>query len=731
MLALAVQNNVWAEEKSSALGEAKVDAIEVITVNGTAYKKSIKLTPPGEAVISLKEIEVEQATQFAELIDQLPGVNMDGGTRVGGERINMWGFGRQEDVRVFVDNAPIGFEQYRYGSFFVDPDLIKQVEVIKGAHDVRSGNGGFGGSMYVTTKSAADFLKSGEHFGARVKLGHRTNNDEKRYTTSLFGEFNSEWSALAHVTHSDANDTTLADDKKFLYSGYRQNSVLAKVDWDSGPNSLSLSYTNYQDKGRQPWAVRRGKMPTISAYNIKKYGGLANALFAQTVMNTYRDQTYSLNYRFNPQSDLIDTQVLVSTSDNKRHWVRPKIAFEKMFVSLGAFGHESWLDYKRHFVDINNTSLFGEHSLLVGLQYLYLDRDSLVFNKSQAKRENKNFGRYTPYYQPSGKQSTTAIYAKLTYQLTEDLSISPSLRYDHIRSEGKGNLASDYNTPEAGHDYSAVNHSGFSPRVALDYALTQDTNLYFDYAYTLRAPVVDEIYSVQFPRASKAISSSRDLKVERLNAYKFGVTHIEEQLFTDNDTLSTQVTLFYHKGKNDIARRLGASVKPGDRKFEQLQGYYTNLKGYYNKGADLVINYRLADFYVDANFAYIKGEHKGSSLDSTGKDEPLKDLAPANARLKMGYFITEEIELAWQGRWYDRKSEKDLPAKSAFRTNQTSDAYLLQDLYLSYKPTNSVIEGLEGYVTVKNLVDKAYTPFLNNGVPGAGRDIRVGLNYQF
>lgn len=759
-LSLSVQSHVYAqtdqhlqqrvEEGSSrsmnqVLGEPKVDAIEIIEVTGRSYRRGLKLTPPGEAVITMKEVEEQQSSQFAELVDQLPGVNIDGGTRSGGERINVWGFGAVEDLNLYLDNAPLGFEQYRYGSFFIDPDLIKQVEVIKGAHDVRSGNGGFGGSMYVTSKSAEDFLDTGEHFGARVKAGYSDNDDEKRSLVSLYGQFNRHLSAIVNYTYRDANDTTLGNgvlggniadegepveydmgnEAKFSYSGYRQNSLLAKLDFDYGSHLLSLSMTDYTDEGQKPWANRRGQMPNISDYNIKKYGDYKTALYATTAHNIYEDTNYSLNYRYTPDNDLIDTQLVVSTSENQRHWVRPDIAWEKMYVSVGNFGHESWLNYKRSFVDINNTSWFGDHSLLIGLQYLSSDRDSLVYNKTYEKKEAKNFGLYTPYYQPSGKQQTSSVYAKLSYQVNDALTVKPSVRYDYIRSEGKGNLASDYNDLAAGHDYSAVSHSGLSPRLGVHYALTEQTQLYFDYAYTLQAPVIDDIYTVQYAKASKAITSSRDLEVERLHAYKLGLTQLNHDLFANSDTLSTQITLYYHKGENDVAKRSGVNS------VEQAQGYNTNLGGYYNQGVDLVLNYRYQDLFADLDASYIEGKHDGSLKDSTGEDEYLADLAPTNIGLKLGYYLTSDVMVAWRGKWYDSKSEDEMPTKSSFRTDQATDAYFLQDFYVAFTGESGALDNWEAYLTVKNITNQYYKPYMADGVAAAGRDVRVSVAYKF
>ncbi|WP_256873949.1 TonB-dependent receptor plug domain-containing protein [Shewanella algae] len=222
---------------SSVLGEPKVEAIEIIEVRGQPFRRELTLTRPGEALVTLEDIEEQQAGNFAEVLDTVPGITLDGGPRSGGEKINVWGFGETEDLNVYVDNAPVGFEQYRYGSFFIDPDMVKRIEVIKGAHDPRSGNGGFGGSMYVVTKSADDFLDYGKNLGARVKASYADNNGLETYTGTLYGRLNSGLSALVNYSYKDAGDLELGNGQVFRFSGYRQNNLLAKLDYELGRTS--------------------------------------------------------------------------------------------------------------------------------------------------------------------------------------------------------------------------------------------------------------------------------------------------------------------------------------------------------------------------------------------------------------------------------------------------------------------------------------------------------------
>ncbi|MDT9693961.1 TonB-dependent receptor plug domain-containing protein, partial [Streptomyces sp. P9(2023)] len=103
--------------------------------------KPITIAKPAQTTIDSDQIEEQQYANFAELVGSVPGATLDGGARSGGERINIHGFSDPSDLAVYVDGAPIGFQQYRYGTFFFDPFLIGETEIIKGTHDYRAING--------------------------------------------------------------------------------------------------------------------------------------------------------------------------------------------------------------------------------------------------------------------------------------------------------------------------------------------------------------------------------------------------------------------------------------------------------------------------------------------------------------------------------------------------------------------------------------------------------------
>lgn len=716
LVSLAVLNSL-----ASYAAEGSDEELEVI---GVHYAKPITVAEPAQTTIDWSLIEEQQYSNFADMIDSVPGATLDGGARSGGERINIRGFDDPSDIAVFVDGAPIGFQQYRYGTFFFDPFLIGEAEIIKGAHDYRALNGKFGGSIRIKTKSVDDLLDGDRNFGARVSTGYNNNGDENSYTLSLYGKNDAGFYFLANGSVKDSDDIQVGGGETLDYSGYEQENMLVKVGYENDDHEFEISHTRYKDEGRKPWANRRGKMPNISDYNIKKYGSLEKAKYAYTVDNKYTDNTTTLSYHYMPSNPYIDFNIKMARSENDRHWVRPDVAFEKMFVSVGSYGHESWLSYERDYVDVFNQAQIGDHALVTGLQYQKTDRDSLVFNKSYAKKEAKNYGWYTPYYEPSGIQTIYAAYVADHYQATDRLTITPSLRYEYITSEGKGNAAPDYNDPAAGHDYNETSHKGFSPRLDIDFDATNNTRLNFSYAYALKAPTVDNIYSVQYARAT-ATATARDLDVSRIHAYQASVINLTEGLVSDRDNLATEFTVFYNDVNDTVDIRTGANL---DKNSTENQSWNTNLDGFKNYGFELISQYRISDFYTDFSASYVRGKNKGSLSDSTGSDDDHPDVPPLNINLGFGYEWLPGLRSGWEVRWYDAQTKTKAEGNN-LKVKSPSEQYTLQNAYVVWDVQQ--VKGLSVGAVVKNLTDRYYEAYLSNGVPSPGREVKLKLTYQY
>lgn len=694
---------------------------DVMDVYGNRYSQPLTIDKPGETLLSRQQIETEQPTNIAELFEDIPGVSIDGGARSGGEKISIWGFSDPSDIGLYVDGAPIGFEQYRYGTFFFDPYLIGEAEVIKGSHDYKS-NGKFGGTIRIRTKTVDELLKPGRNFGARVHLGYNDNDARKHTGVSVFGQTDAGLYFLASGTWKDSNDIKIGGGEALEYSAYTQNNGLVKVGYQNADHLFEISHSMYKDEGRQPWAARRGAFANISNYNIKKYGSLEAAKYAYTVQNEYKDSTTSLQYAYDPVSPLVNLKVVAAHTNNERHWRRPDIAWEKMFVSIGSYGHESWASYKRDYVDINNEMEIGRHRITSGVQYEKNTRDTLAHNVSKlyVNKPAKNFGVFIPYYDPSGVQTSYSAYLADEIDVTARFRITPSIRYDHVQSKGKENPAPDYNDPAAGHDYSSVSHSGLSPRIQLDYDLTDSTLLNFSYAYQMKAPSVDDIYAVQYARA-KASATARQLEAQRIHAYRASVINHLSGIAANDDVLTTEVTTFYNGVTNNVMNRTGVNL---DRSSGAVQSWKVNLDGYKNYGVDFQAQYRLERLYLDASVSYIEGKHNGSLTDASGQDTYMYGIPPVSMKLGFGYEWIDGLITGYKARWYHSQEK----VEDSIYFPAASEEYILQDIYLSWQP--QAAKDLMLRATIKNLKDVDYKPYLSNGVSGPGREIRVSLTYD-
>ncbi|MEM9813161.1 MAG: TonB-dependent receptor plug domain-containing protein [Pseudomonadota bacterium] len=94
-------------------------------------------TPQAVTSLDQDDIDRQQATTPAELLDDVPGVQPIGSNRAAGISFNIRGIGElaasdESKIVVTVDGATKFHEQYRVGSFFGDPELYKRVEVLRG-----------------------------------------------------------------------------------------------------------------------------------------------------------------------------------------------------------------------------------------------------------------------------------------------------------------------------------------------------------------------------------------------------------------------------------------------------------------------------------------------------------------------------------------------------------------------------------------------------------------------
>ncbi|MHA5868392.1 TonB-dependent receptor, partial [Pseudomonas aeruginosa] len=139
------------------------------------------------------------------------------------------------------------------GTVFIEPEMIKRIEVEKGPHSVFTGNGGFGGTVHMETKDAPDLLREGRDVGAMLKYGYHSNDQQKIYSGAVFGRSEDRRvDALLYLNGRDGRDMKLADNLPLSPTDYPINPKRlpnSAQDEKTGLFKLNLHPTEEHDLG--------------------------------------------------------------------------------------------------------------------------------------------------------------------------------------------------------------------------------------------------------------------------------------------------------------------------------------------------------------------------------------------------------------------------------------------------------------------------------------------------
>lgn len=728
------------QKKAEPLSEDdNVTVIPTLYVSGEANS-----TVAGRSVLSQTLIDRIQADNVAALLDTLPGVSMAGSPRPGGQSLNIWGMGDMEDIKIIVDGARKGFEKYRQGSVFIEPEMLKRIEVNKGPHDIRFGNGGFGGVITMDTKDAGDFLEEGKQFGGLLKYSYHTNDFQNIMTGALFARTKDEKAdALIYYSKRDGGNIKRPDGSKFVFSENTMDSYLAKT--NIHPNeeqtfTLSAMYSTHE--GWEPFAAKRDELNAPSQADIDKYG-LEGAWRRRLVYRNQEDRSASVKWNYLPvDNPWIDLTLQVTHSKTKQHDTRPEHAGAT--ASIGTLGNESWVDYVDNAIDLSNKSLFYtgfiDHELTIGAQWHKHKRDTLMYYKSRANSADYNYGYFQPYYMPSGKQQTNSLYIQDALTIG-NVTITPAIRYDHVKNTGKPNKAPIYNSNSAmvGHDYSSVRYDGWSPKLGIYWQAAPSVAFFADISKTWRAPVIDEQYEVQYASATVS-GSSRKLNPERIRSIRVGNILDFGSLLTDNDQLQIRTTLFQNKIKDEIFYRRGVLCEQqvitgsssGSVCGKPLSNY-RNLSGSKIEGFEIESFYDSHYWFASASYSMMKGKRKASPRDPwLGQSTWLSDIPPRKATATLGFKVPSwGFAAGWTGMFVRKqdRSPVDHDPKADTWSLPKTQGYALHGLFATWKPT--FVKGVEARVTVDNLFNRNYYPYLGESVSGVGRNVKMTISKQF
>ncbi|KJZ35215.1 TonB-dependent receptor [Pseudomonas fluorescens] len=243
-------------EKRSNNGAINLDQV---TISATRNEQDVNSVPSTVSVYTREDLDRNNVNTIKELVRYEPGVSVGGtGQRAGLTGYNIRGIdGDRVLTQVDGVQVPDSFFNGPYAQTnrnYVDPEIVKRVEILRGPASVLYGSNAIGGAVSYYTLDPDDIIKPGKDVGARLKTGY-SSADESWLTSGTVAGRTGEFDGLLHLSQRNGHETesygetggTGLNRTEANPEDVRTTSVLAKLGWDYADDArFGLTYENYK-----------------------------------------------------------------------------------------------------------------------------------------------------------------------------------------------------------------------------------------------------------------------------------------------------------------------------------------------------------------------------------------------------------------------------------------------------------------------------------------------------
>lgn len=160
----SITTTVFAAEKTATTENSTAHQLSTIVVSASGFEQSLKDAPASISVITQEDIERKNATSIADLLVDIPGVDVRNGVgKTSGLNVSIRGMSAS-DTLILIDGrrqttstdvTPNGFGEAATG--FIPPlSAIERIEVIRGPMSTLYGSDAMGGVINIITKKVSD-----------------------------------------------------------------------------------------------------------------------------------------------------------------------------------------------------------------------------------------------------------------------------------------------------------------------------------------------------------------------------------------------------------------------------------------------------------------------------------------------------------------------------------------------------------------------------------------------
>lgn len=578
-IACTLPLTVQAADTTATSTSSKKHTTDTMVVTATGNERSSFEAPMMVTVIESSSPTSETATSAADMLRKIPGLTVTGSGRVNGQDVTLRGYGKQ-GVLTLVDGIRQGTDTGHLNATFLDPALVKRVEVVCGPSALLYGSGALGGVISFETVEAADLLLAGQNTGYRVYSSAATGDHSFGLGASAYGRTDDVDGILSFGTRDignirQSNGFEAPNDETI-------SNVLAKGTWHIDPiQSLSANLRYYNNNAIEP------KNPQTSAASS------SNVITNRSTIQ--RDA--QLSYHLKP----LDQEWLNATA---------RVYYSE--VAINARPQGSAEEGRKQTTEggklENRTRLFTDS----------IASHLLTYGTEAYKQEQTPGGATTSFPQADIRFGSGWLQDEITLR-DLPVSILAGTRYDNYSGSSEG--------------YADVDADKWSSRGAVSVTPTDWLMLFGSYAQAFRAPTMGEMYndSRHFPGNYWVPNPNLKPETNETQEYGFGLRF--NDLLMAEDDLQFKASYFDTNAKDyinmTVSRRTTSSVNIDRAKIW---------------GWDATMSYKTALFNWDLAYNRTRGKNQSTNewLESISPDTvtSVVDIPVANSGFALGWIAT-------------------------------------------------------------------------------------------
>lgn len=701
--------------------DAAAGQLDTITVTATKIETSLHETPATVSVFSEQKIEQRLANDIKDLIRYEPGVSVRSAPprftaagastgRDGHSGFNIRGL-EGNRVLMLVDGVRVP-DGYAFGAQsvgrgdYVDLDVLKSVEILRGPSSALYGSDGLAGAVSFITKDPENYLTEDRDLAARARVGYDSANES--FTQGIVGAGRvGDFSAMLGYSRreGEGRDTQGTNNSASINrttpnpEDNGSNAVLLKTVYDlNESNRIRLTWDHLDSD--TDWIV----LSAVSA-----------ATASLTAFDDMERDRITLDHRYEGSGAIerIDTAVYYQDSSTRQFSNEDRTTAPDRI-------RDATFDNVVRGVNVQLFSGFDtgpvQHRLVYGGDYSLTKQESLRTGTVPPAGET-----FPSHAFPTTEQTLAGAFIQdeLTFA-NGRISVYPALRWDYYKID-PDNDPLFVSGPATAQDDSKV-----SPKLAALVRLTNELNFFVNAAKGFKAPAPSQVNTgFTNPAQGYRSISNPDLKPETSETIEAGLRWSSERIDASLVGFDSDYEDFIEQ----------ATVGGGFTPLNPAIFQFVNFSGAEIYGAEAALELRLgAGFKVNTAASFARGD----ATNNAGVETPLQSVDPV--KVVSGVEWRESTD-RFGGELVATYSDSKSPARAGQCSSTPCflpDSFVVFDVMGWWKIT----ESLTARAGVFNLSDEKYwwwsdvrgvsaTPSFIDAYSQPGRSATVSIAMEF